>query len=1163
MSYKYRRYPIARSTNKVIYRLITRNLKPCSAGLFHLRYENMDKIRIGIDFGYKYTGVSVLNSDNKILDYKVITHRTDISKTLLNRRTNRSSRRRKHTQNVRLRNFYALLKGMGIEPQQQNHNFIGSKLYAMAHRRGWDYSSLIELLIDDKKGITSTVRAIDKLLIDEFNAPHTIEEKNRKGNKYTVKKINTTCLGGLAQYQKQIKDNQGIIDKNKVTEQDKSLADKNKQEAELEYEKLHYKLDNAGLDEIKEYIETRLKVVGIEQKTAEALDYILVLLGLNIGEKLHKDGKLYTPHKNRHRNELIKDLKENMKVAFKEKEAIQIAEQFASKQNTTVELIQEEWLKNVVAILDPNNPQRGNNSTNRKKNNKDIRPSRFENRHTGKCPAKLENGSRCNCNLPKKSRVDIRALQFEIEAKQMNIKTDDSTKKLTDDELTALINCADFEKVILVNNGEDWNTFFDQHKTPKVKSDARGKKDILKDIAIGSQAGRSGLCKIHLQEKLTLLNREETQGKDWGRLHQERLLSIYSNDAPPSIRQKIEVVISTLKQMLKQQKYDIKNLPIEHIGIETARFDISALAQNEGKRLKNKKDYQTKANISIQDIKDEQGGKCIYCGNDLGFATTEHIFAKSLGGSNKALNKAAAHSICNINKGNQTTFQIAQNVLDALKENNLKKYNFIQKGIKNNWHKTDTSLAGAQHTMFGAKLLKGSLIDAFALEQLSETEIQQIFPKVKPRETAFLRKQWFPLIDRQKSAIRYKKKDNIKAMEIVINEMHPKPFVINWSKKFDDLIIKLDKPEKLKSWIKHQTKNKETTITIDENHQFKQGDEGVLSYQFNAIDKTTGEIKQYQKIHIVIKPAKNDGVHEFHHAIDAIVSAVNIDWSALNSVNTELTPNDKDYWRKFNKAVGNVCPNIRLKTIKINGKNDFIAPNKNLFLKENKQDQSRVKCSKTDTQALRLKNDKITQRKMLYTIKESGVRKIQSNSIKSLMIKAFDSIEEMPDDKKKIYLSKDKMITQDYFLTLKPNHKLHPTNTRSVRCLVGGTGPKQMFKIINKHNQGEHFYKATKKWGYVVVYKQNKEIISERFLDQFYVNKNNPQILEPDNAVEIKRFKSGDKVTSIKQKGLWRISELGESAVLVPLDITAQDIKDQIPNKVMTSYKNLELQTRH
>ena len=173
----------------------------------------MNNIRIGIDFGYKYTGISVLNSNNKVLDYKVITHRTDVSGTLLKRRTNRSSRRRKHTQNVRLRNFYALLKGMNIEPQIENTEFIANKLYALAHRRGWDYSSLIELLIDEKGFISPTVRAVDKLLINEFKAPHTTEEKTRKGEKYTVKKINTTCLGELAQYQKLIKDNQKIIDK--------------------------------------------------------------------------------------------------------------------------------------------------------------------------------------------------------------------------------------------------------------------------------------------------------------------------------------------------------------------------------------------------------------------------------------------------------------------------------------------------------------------------------------------------------------------------------------------------------------------------------------------------------------------------------------------------------------------------------------------------------------------------------------------------------------------------------------------------------------------------------------------------------------------------------------------------------------------------------------
>ena len=953
--------------------------------------------------------------------------------------------------------------------------------------------------------------------------------------------------------------------KKTTKEKDKSEASEEIQQAELAYTDLHNKLDNAGLDDIKKYIETRLKETGIkQQKIADALDYILVVLGLNIGEKLHKDGKLYIPHKNRHRNELIKDLKAKMEEAFKTSKATTRAEQLASAQNTNKELIQQKWLKNAVAILDPNSPERENNNTNRKKNNKDIRPSRFENRHTGKCPAKLKNGARCNCNLPKKSRADIRALQFEVEAKQMNIKEDDDTRKLTDDELKKLINCVDFEKAILVNNSNDWNSFFEQHKTPRVRGDARGKKDILKDIAIGAQAGRSGLCRTHLQEKLNLLKTDNTQSKDWDRLYQERLLSIYSNDAAPSIRQKIEVVISTLTQMLKQQKYNVENLPVEHIGIETARFDISALAQNEGKRLKNKKDYQTKSNTNIQDIKDEQGGKCIYCGYELGFDTTiEHIFAKSLGGSNTALNKAVAHSICNINKGNQTTFQIDKNVLNTLKSNNAKKYNFIQKGIKNGWHKTDVSLASAQHTMFGAKLLKGSLIDKFKLEQLSEQEIKNLFPKVKPRETALLRKYWFSLMDRQKKAIRYKEKSNIKVIKITINEKHPKPLIIEWSKKIDNFVIKLENPERLKSWIKHKTKDKKTTIIIDENQQFKQGDEGILSYRFNAIDKSTGEIKQYQQVHIVIQPAKNDGINEFHHAIDAIVSASNVDWDSLNLIDSTLDINSKEYQNKFNKAVSSISPDITLNKITLSGKKYDIAPDKANFLKTNKQDQSRIKCSKTDTQALSLKNEKITQRRMLYNITNKNFKDIQSNRIQSLMMEAFENINKMPKDEQKIYLSKkgkDICITQDYFLTLKPNHKLHPINTRSVRCLVGGTGKKQMFKIINKHNQGEHFYKATKKWGYVVVYKQKNKIIKERFLDGFYINKNNPQILEPDNAIEIKRFKSGDKVTSTKHKGLWCIGELGESAVLTPLDITAQKIKDNAKNKVTASYASLEFQ---
>ena len=39
-------------------------------------------LRLGVDFGYKYTGIALLDSNNKVLDAKVLEHRLKISDKL-------------------------------------------------------------------------------------------------------------------------------------------------------------------------------------------------------------------------------------------------------------------------------------------------------------------------------------------------------------------------------------------------------------------------------------------------------------------------------------------------------------------------------------------------------------------------------------------------------------------------------------------------------------------------------------------------------------------------------------------------------------------------------------------------------------------------------------------------------------------------------------------------------------------------------------------------------------------------------------------------------------------------------------------------------------------------------------------------------------------------
>lgn len=1163
----------------------------------------MKKIRIGIDFGYKYTGIAVLDADNKVLDTVVIEHK-NISQTLLGRRTNRSARRRKHTRTVRLRNFRALLKGMGVEPENStkksakaDKELIGNKLYALAHRRGWDYSSLVELLIDGDGKRTATVKEIDQLLIDEFDAPHTSDTKKTRGGLRTIKKIDSTCMGELAERCRKIADaekahNKALADAEKISNEKDALeshvedAREILQRAETAYDDLHAKLDNADLEEIENYIAARLEKSGIAgDRAKEALGQVRVMLGLDVGVELHKEGKLYAPHKNRHRNEFVKELEKMMKLAFEEPTVKQNAERQARTQKTSAGKIYDQWWKNARSILDPNNPARASASNgrkkDRKKSNRDVRPARFQNRHVGKCPAQCENGMRCNLNLPKKSHADIRRLQFEVEARQMNIMDNGSLRKLRDDELPALLACVDFAKAILSENGEKWNAFFRAHKTPPVKDDARGKKEILKDIAIGTQSGRSGLCRAHLKEKLGLLKTEQTESEAWARLHQERMLSIYSNDAPPSIRQKVEAVLRELKKSLKKLGYDAKNPPIEHIGIESARFDISALAQNEGKKLKRNKLYQKRSSRSIEDLKDEQDGNCLYCGRPLGFADVDHIFARAVGGSDKSLNRAAAHDICNIIK-NKVAVECDSSVLEHVKERNPKKYRYIMKVMENlrEGRGVDDSLAGAQHTMFGAKLLKGSLIDAFG-KHLASREIKNIFPKVNPREVDFLRKRWFGLIGRQKSALRrqkaavqYNRASDLDVLSVVIGDT-PKPSPIKWSETVAaHADIKLENLGKKKAWISCETtrtgQGATTTVQIAKNHVLKLGDEGVLSYRFNAIDKKTGECKQSKRVLVIISPAKDDPVREFHHAVDAIISAAKVDWDKVGRINHEWRTAHARYIEIVDEAADRVRPKTALESIKINGMEQLIAPrSRNSFFRKDKQDQSRPQASKTDTQALRVKDDEITQREALYKISEKNVSTIQSHRIKSLMLAAFADVKSKLAENKAKYLSgsgRDACLTQDYFMSLPETHPLRPVNTRNARRVIRGTSADQMFKIADPKNKGEHFYKRAVAWDKAVVYEHSvngkTEVGAVRFKGDFYVNDHNKQTCLPDGAKPVKEFNRGDNVLvhgkdAVWKGAIWKISKLGDVASLSPQNDVAERIRSQRKSDVTSPYHKL------
>ena len=282
-------------------------------------------LRLGIDFGYKYTGIAVLDS-NKVLDVKVLQHR-DISNKLQTRRSNRSQRRRKLSKLRRLRDLKALLKGMGIEPQisiskkktitEREKASLGNRIYALAHYRGWDYVSLFEMLVEEEDAKAPKcpiqVKEIDKMLIQDFKAPVSFDKTGRKKGKKENKvdyekaqekaeqeinnystnpqrfslsadvvpfaKISQTCLGELYEKAKEIYDLRKKI----------SVDEQEIEKKERVYEDLKLKFQNSRTDKISDYLKERLNLIyvdGFKTKSEEIINRIMVELGLDIGEKL-------------------------------------------------------------------------------------------------------------------------------------------------------------------------------------------------------------------------------------------------------------------------------------------------------------------------------------------------------------------------------------------------------------------------------------------------------------------------------------------------------------------------------------------------------------------------------------------------------------------------------------------------------------------------------------------------------------------------------------------------------------------------------------------------------------------------------------------------------------------------------------------------------------
>lgn len=769
----------------------------------------LSPLRLGVDFGYGYTGVCLADDANRVLGAKVIKHDPALSDLLISRRANRAMRRRAKSRRRRLRDCFALLAEMDCAPEkiekkgdkdaERKKENPANRLYALMHRRGWDYADVLELLFDAENAKPGRkVAEVDRLLIEEC-APASLSPKkpltknkketpeqfaqrlesydqsyNRAVENYGASKppkkwedqgdlrwlrIKRSCFEYLSDLAKEKRD---LAKKDGGDDAEKLVDIRGELEREIHF------WQNAKLDEMEEKIGERITAAFTDapeslpdKKREELTGEIMAILGLADSRRRFDDGKVYRPDRNRHRSKMIGELRDLFDEVARTTAAKQQAQEIAARDGREVGDIIAAWKKRAEEIAE-----------------RQYRKKRFENRKPGKCPAKIGDGgekgdrqdekeNRCGKNLPKRGRVDIRKLLFEIEARQMNIviagqekRKKPETRKLSDDEVKELFGCV---KKWDAKRGEidegKWSAFFAERKTPSPKQEPesgeehRGKKDALSDIVKGRQAGRTNLCKTHLAKRLELIRNDETESQEWADLHGERILD--ETDAPPSLRQKVDRVCAVAKRLIKAA--GCEGAPIAHIGIESARFDINALSAREGRKLKNKASYSKPRGRSLSALIKAQNNLCLYCGEELGAnKTVDHVFPKAGRGGDAWLNRVAACMPCNINKAHLRAVRVSPAALAALEENHPKKAAFIKKRLADGQLPPDNFAAPVQ-TMFGAKVLRGALAKALKNELAAGKKdgVEQ-FPKIRGDDVAHLRRSWFPFMARQKEALREK-----------------------------------------------------------------------------------------------------------------------------------------------------------------------------------------------------------------------------------------------------------------------------------------------------------------------------------------------------------------------------------------------------------------------
>ena len=1124
--------------------------------------EKQAELRVGADFGPGHTGVALLDGENRVLARAVVVHRDDVSDALKTRRENRAMRRRVQSKRRRLRDFRALLAEMKIAPQfrdpddrekgedgrekfKRRVQAVGNRLYDLAHRRGWDYAELEELLVVRPEGKppreTDLVREADDFLKKHVppgrltpdpdppkrgrnsqaahakrlrqweSARENLESGKRPpDDSLRFVRLRETCLGELAEAEKDARKNP------------------DEPERQARAEKIRRQL--CKREDILRWLDERLRAayggeLPHESELAPVRDNLLVRLGLKDGKDAFERGEIYAPGRNRHRDEMLRELKKLLAEAESENAAGASPAQW------------RRWKKRARAVL-----------------NRPYRPKRFHNRNPGKCAAQTPAGERCGKNLPQRGKV--RELLLDIEALQMRVVDamgDGEIRNLRPDELAELKECVNFRKGE-IRDPQGWKNFlFRRFPPPKKKDDGEDddetqtKRAQLRAIAEGPGAGRvRALCRECMKEKIRLLripenDRDEPWRGRWNALNDETVFG--PNDAPPSLRQKVDIVCDRVRRMLESVRAEFpefQNAEVVHIGVERAAFDISAMSSAGGKRPAKKSAYQKPRPRDRDALAAEQDGLCIYCDGRLGLnCTVDHVGAKRRGGGDSALNRVVMCAGCNILKGKKIVNTLAPKAMAALRQNNPDKADFLKKNLG----KILANLSAPQATMFGAKVLRGAL----ARTIFGDAGRAKDFPVIRAADTVLLRRRWFPRIHRMKDALRKKPDDGF----VLVEAGH--------DREMSKTNLDPDAP-----WVPRfvrqvgEGENAKIVISPDE------GDEGAWRVP------VVGEDGEKLDLRIAVQPPKDSPVREYHHAVDAIAAAAAVDWEKIARLERDARdrkPRDRDiFWRQAEsgRPVGDLAA-------------DAVPQDRTDWLFKNKKDKSGPKRARTKRQPLRRVRASRTDgrkflvhRKPLHELKRDEIRRVvdSAGKIRDALRGAWEDIRKMgKEDRDRFTTDREAKIAPAYFLALPRDHILHPHKTRSVSIRYGEKDGKRAeiaFPVRSARTPDglahAHFFEPeTPSWTEVAVWREKGRAVASRRRAAFYIRPENRRgdgdFPEWENdrppPPDARRLRRGDQIPWPPRPGLWRINALDDrSAVVAPADDAAREFNQAEPAAV-------------